>query len=49
MRPANAETPTRLDEIIRAGVLRVGLIEDYGRSLSLMLPARSMASMSTWR
>jgi cyclohexadienyl dehydratase len=26
---ANAETPTRLDEIIGAGVLRVGLTEDY--------------------
>jgi cyclohexadienyl dehydratase len=29
MSPANAETPTRLDEIIGAGVLRVGLTEDY--------------------
>ena len=27
--PANAETPTRLDEIIGAGVLRVGVTEDY--------------------
>ena len=26
---ANAETPTRLDAIIGAGVLRVGLTEDY--------------------
>jgi cyclohexadienyl dehydratase len=29
MSPANAETPTRLDEILVAGVLRVGLTEDY--------------------
>jgi cyclohexadienyl dehydratase len=29
MNPAEAETPTRLDEIIGAGVLRVGLTEDY--------------------
>jgi ABC-type amino acid transport substrate-binding protein len=27
--PANAETPTSLDAIIGAGVLRVGLTEDY--------------------
>jgi ABC-type amino acid transport substrate-binding protein len=27
---ANAETPTRLDAILGAGVLRVGLTEDYG-------------------
>jgi cyclohexadienyl dehydratase len=27
--PANAETPTRLDEVIGAGVIRVGLTEDY--------------------
>jgi ABC-type amino acid transport substrate-binding protein len=27
--PANAETPTRLDEVLGAGVLRVGLTEDY--------------------
>ena len=26
---ANAETPTRLDAIVGAGVLRVGLTEDY--------------------
>jgi cyclohexadienyl dehydratase len=29
MCPANAETPTRLDAIIGAGVLHVGLTEDY--------------------
>jgi hypothetical protein len=27
--PANAETPTRLDAIVGAGALRVGLTEDY--------------------
>jgi cyclohexadienyl dehydratase len=27
--PANAETPTRLDAVVGAGVLRVGLTEDY--------------------
>jgi cyclohexadienyl dehydratase len=27
--PANAETPTRLDAIVGAGVLRVGLTKDY--------------------
>jgi hypothetical protein len=46
---ADAETPTRLDAIIGAGVLRVGLTEDYRPFSFAAASDKVKGSTWTWR